>query len=51
LALAESAMRRLQLEDAHRFAGRALTQLKTGSPGWLRAKDIAAQVALQLKKR
>ncbi len=51
LALAESAMRRFQLEDAHRFAGRALTQLKTGSPGWLRAKDITAQVALQLKKR
>ena len=51
LALAEAAIRRYQLADAQRFAQRAVRQLKTGSPAWLRANDIAAQVAQRLKKR
>jgi predicted Zn-dependent protease len=51
LALAEAAIRRYQLDDAQRFAQRAVRQLKTGSPAWLRANDIAAQVAQRLKKR
>lgn len=42
LATAESALLRNQMEDAARFAERAVKGLDPGTPAWLRAQDILA---------
>jgi predicted Zn-dependent protease len=42
LARAEISLLSNNVKEAHRFAKRAQTQLKAGSPKWLRAEDIAS---------